>query len=376
MDTKTQHGYLVLADISGFTSYLAAVELDHAHEILTDLLETIVAHFKSLLNICKLEGDAVFAYAPEAKVARGETLLELIETTYVAFRNRRDVAHRHTSCECKACRAIPSLDLKFFVHHGDYIVQEVSNIRELVGSDVNLVHRLMKNHLSGATGWKAYALFTDEGLAHMGVRPEGLHEQTETYEHLGDVQTLSLDLHSRYQALVEARRVIVAPEEADFVLNFDFPAPPPVVWEWLTDAKRKTQAMGGYAVFSVVSRPGGRSGPGAANHCAHGKGLKASLVETVLDWRPFEYFTTEDIEGNNITRTTIQFEPISQGKGTRTRTCMQMLTMPLPRWLKRPLVKYMMSHAIAAWYGAVAQLLAKDAGAAVEPAAAPAASAG
>jgi hypothetical protein len=44
-------------------------------------------------------------------------------------------------------RLYPTLDLKFFVHHGDYIVQEVSGIRELVGSDVNLIHRLMKNHM-------------------------------------------------------------------------------------------------------------------------------------------------------------------------------------------------------------------------------------
>ena len=41
-----EHGYLVLADISGYTSYLAGVELDHAHEILTDLLETIIDRFK------------------------------------------------------------------------------------------------------------------------------------------------------------------------------------------------------------------------------------------------------------------------------------------------------------------------------------------
>ena len=56
MGEKTQMGYLVIADISGFTSYLAKMELEHAHEILTDLLETIVKEFKTLLTISKLEG--------------------------------------------------------------------------------------------------------------------------------------------------------------------------------------------------------------------------------------------------------------------------------------------------------------------------------
>ena len=59
MNQKTQHGYLVLADISGYTSYLAGVELTHARDILTELLKLIVEHFKPFLSIVKLEGDAV-----------------------------------------------------------------------------------------------------------------------------------------------------------------------------------------------------------------------------------------------------------------------------------------------------------------------------
>ena len=53
-EQKMQHGYLMLADISGYTSYLAGVELDHAHEILSDLLETIVGSLKPLLTILTL----------------------------------------------------------------------------------------------------------------------------------------------------------------------------------------------------------------------------------------------------------------------------------------------------------------------------------
>jgi|SRR5687767_6989256 len=77
----TQHGYLVIADISGYTSFVAGTELEHSYEILSDLLNTIYEKIEFLLTIHKLEGDAVFAYAPESKIARGETLLELIEVT-------------------------------------------------------------------------------------------------------------------------------------------------------------------------------------------------------------------------------------------------------------------------------------------------------
>src|ERR1043165_10063055 len=114
MGTVTQHGYLVIADISGYTSFVARTELEHSHEILSDLLELLVNKFKPLMTISKLEGDAVFAYAPEGVFSRGETLIEFIESTYVAFRDKQVSMKRATTCTCNACRNIPSLDLKFF----------------------------------------------------------------------------------------------------------------------------------------------------------------------------------------------------------------------------------------------------------------------
>ncbi len=338
MESKTQHGYLVLADISGYTAYLAGTELDHAQEILTDLLEIIVGRLKTLLTIAKLEGDAVFAYGPEGKIERGETLLELIEATYMAFCDRRDHAHRRTTCACNACRNIPSLDLKFVTHHGDYILQHVSGITELVGSDVNLAHRLLKNHIAEATGWHAYALFTEVSLSRMGLKPEGMYGQPETYEHLGEVKTYSLNLHDRHKALVEARRVLITPEEAHYVQTHDLPAPAPIAWEWLNDPVKRSQWMGG-RVWSADFRPGGRTGIGARNHCAHGK---TTITETILDWRPFEYMTGEQLAGGTRIRETVRFELTPDERGTRVTDLIQVQT-PLPRWLARPIAQLMMT---------------------------------
>jgi len=360
MDEKTQHGYLVIADISGFTSYLAKVELEHAHEILTDLLETIVKEFKTLLTISKLEGDAVFAYGPETRTPNGERILELIENTYVAFRRQRETSRRNTTCTCNACKAIPTLDLKFFVHHGDYIVQEVSGIHELVGSDVNLIHRLMKNHITANTGWKAYILFTNDAFQHMEVHPEGLHEQFETYEFLGDIQTLSLNLHERYQVITEARKVIVSPEESDHSFVFDFKAPPPLIWHWLTDTEKKTLLAGGNAIFTARARPSGRTGPGASNHCAHGKDLKGSLVETILDWRPFDYYTCESVDGKMIMRQTYELEPNSDGTETRLHIRTMMISPSLPRFIRRPGLKIIFSKILLKNCQAVANYIAQE----------------
>ncbi len=337
METKTQHGYLVLADISGFTSYLAGVELDHAHGVLSDLLELIVAQFKPLLTLSKLEGDAVFAYALESQMPRGETLLELLEATYVAFRGRVEAIHRRTTCECNACRAIPTLDLKFMAHHGNFVLQSVAGATELLGSDVNLAHRLLKNHVNEATGWRAYALYSAACLEHMCVWPEGAHVQTETYEHLGAVETHSLDLHARYKELREARRVFLTADEADAVLTLDFPAPPSVVWTWANDPQRRGQWMEG-TTWRAGLRPGGRTSSGARNHCAHGKG---ESLENILDWRPFEYFTVEHTDPKSPMKFTFTYQLTltPDGAGTRLQAHILLQRPPWPRWVTRLLCK-------------------------------------
>lgn len=336
MSATTQHGYLLLADISGYTSFVAGTELDHSHEILSDLLEIICMQIEKLLTIHKLEGDAVFAYAPETIISRGETMLELVEATYVAFRDRQTDIKRSTTCTCRACQNIPSLDLKFILHHGDYILQQVRGIREMVGSDVNLIHRLSKNHVSERTGWRAYLMITEPCLAHLDLKLEGTHEQLESYEHLGEIKTINVDMHRRYAELKEARRFFITEQDADLQFTVDFPTPPPVTWEWLQDPNRRNIWSGDVHWYSG-DRPKGRAGSGASNHCAHGNTVS---TEVTLDWRPFEYSTVESYEnGKKMFSETVRLEPLPDG-GTLV-TSFSRVHLPLPRPIRR-----ILAHAI------------------------------
>jgi hypothetical protein len=201
MERKTQTGYLVLADISGYTSFVAQTEIEHADMALGFLLETIVEKVSSLLKISQLEGDAVFAYLPENQLQEANSLLELIDATYLAFREKALALYSRATCPCRACRALPTLDLKFMVHHGEYLIQQVAGVSHLLGTDVNLIHRLAKNHVSESTGWKGYALFTNKGLEHLRTDKTSFVQQTESYEHLGDVETYVRDMHVRYDSM-------------------------------------------------------------------------------------------------------------------------------------------------------------------------------
>ncbi|HQV92978.1 MAG TPA: DUF2652 domain-containing protein [Anaerolineales bacterium] len=352
MSTTTQHGYLVIADISGYTSFLAGTELEHSQEILADLLTTICEKIETVLTLHKLEGDAVFAYIPESKITRGETILELMESTYVTFRDKQLSMKRATTCTCNACRNIPALDLKFIAHHGDYVIQQVRDIREMVGTDVNLVHRLLKNHVAESTGWRAYMLITERCLDHLNLNLENVHEQIEEYEHLGEVKTYNIDLHQRYKELTDERRILIEEKDADIIFRMDFPTPPAVTWEWIQDPIKRNEWMQGHVKWSVGDRPRGRAGRGASNHCAHGKNVS---TEVTLDWRPFEYSTIDSFEnGRKRFSETFRFEPLPNGC-TRVHDIMQ-LHMPLPKFLRQTV-----AHLILVYQAKYDQLLKKAA---------------
>jgi uncharacterized protein YndB with AHSA1/START domain len=279
---------LVIADISGYTSYLAGVELDHAQDILADLMDTVVGSLRPAFRLAKLEGDAAFTYAVTATID-GSALMDTVERTYFSFRRRlRDIGQAST-CDCNACIRMPTLDLKVLAHHGTIVRQRMAGREELVGSEVILAHRLLKNEVTKRTGATAYALYTDACLRAAGVDPATLNliEHRETYEFIGEVTGWVSDLGAAWAAELDRTRLAVEPKAAIGTLEFDLPGPPAVTWEYLTSpARRPTWQVGVTEVQEQTAN--GRRGVGTTNHCVHGKD---AVVEEILDWRPPEYRT-------------------------------------------------------------------------------------
>lgn len=360
MGRNSLSGYLVVADISGYTSYLASTELEHSQEVLAEILELIISRFRPLLTVVRLEGDAVFAHAPEGQISRGESLAELLEVTYTAFRDYVRGVIQRTTCQCDACRSIPSLDLKFIVHYGDYVIQEVSGIKELAGTEVNRLFRLGKNHVTAETGWNAYILYTEAALDKSGISGDAMPRLVESYQHLGEVAVRVLDLHQRYHEISEARHVVLEPEDAHGVLVFDFDLPAAVVWEWLNDPLRRSQ-VSPHTRWSAFSRSGGRTGVGAVNHCAHGKdGL---TCETILDWRPFEYVTSLKTNGKLPGKLfdmeeTVSFEPIKEGAATRVEFRQKLAHVP--RFLARPMLGSFFKAFTSSYLQPLAQMMREE----------------
>ena len=305
----------LIADISGYTGYLADVELDHAEDILADLVGAVVSALRPDFRLAKLEGDAAFMFMT-AETVDGSMLLDTIERCYFGFRRRRRDVRQATSCECVACARIPDLDLKFVVHHGTAIHHKVAGQQELLGSDVILVHRLLKNDVVEMTGIDAYALISQACIDASDLDPAalGMREHTDTYDRIGDVRLWVLDLERRWQEEDARARVLVAPEESILIVSVPTNVPPQLAWEFITKPGQRMSWQPWVTEVTVKGAAGGRRGPGSANHCMHGKD---AVVEEILDWRPYDYLTDRTIldspSGPIKLLHTVEFEPTTAG---------------------------------------------------------------
>ena len=276
---------LVIADLSGYTRYLADVEIDHAQDILADLIGTVANVMRPAFIVCKLEGDAIFFYATADQVD-GSILMDVIEGSYFAFQNRLLSIRQASTCQCQACRHIGDLDLKVVAHHGEVVIQEILGQLELVGSDVILVHRMLKNTVPE----HAYAFLTDECVSALGLSPENMswRRHQEPYDDVGPVTGWVHDLASAWAEQRSRHRMYVSEDEAALSYSAFFAAPPELVWEHISTPGLRVAWGAGLDRVDQLD-PAGRRRVGTLNHCVHGENL---IIQEFVDWRPPRYYTS------------------------------------------------------------------------------------
>lgn len=288
---QEQHAFLCIADITGYTGYLNDSELEHAQGTLTDLLELLVDRAGPPMRISKLEGDAVFSYAFEDAFTDGRTFLDLVEGTYVAFRRAIDSMVLNNTCQCNACANVSSLDLKFVIHFGSFLVQRIGSYDELLGPDVNLVHRLLKNTVTDRLGLRAYCLYTSTARDRLDLQEVTmLVPHDEDVPDFGLVTTYVQDLGDAYHRSDEPGITL---DDSQLLLTqeADVPISPAVVWDYLSSPVFRNILIGAEKV-EITDRVGGRVGVGTVYQCYHGNRV---TPQTILEWKPFTKVVTEDM---------------------------------------------------------------------------------
>ena len=367
-----QSGYFVIADLSGYTRFVTENDLEHAQGVLHDLVTLIIDKLGAPLEFVELEGDAVFVYARENAVSDAERLLDMMEACYAAFRLRIESMVRNTTCQCTACRSMPQLDLKCVGHFGRFAVQATPKGEQLVGPDVTLVHRMLKNRLIETTGIRAYALLTEAFMDRAGVGAGsagrdgesaglGLQPHVEEVESFGTVKARVLDLAACVERHRERFRQNLDALPVDLEIVTPMPAPAHRVWGYVTEPALRVRWQ---RLLAVSNEPAanGRTDIGWESHCDHG-GYR--MVHRIVDWRPFDRITFHTTaKGTSIAapppcQADYIFEPLPDG------TCQLRFQVRLRDvgFLTRTLFKAVKPMARREWAGYFAQLreiLAQD----------------
>lgn len=283
-------GYLLIADLTGYTAYLSSGEIEHAPTIAGDLLETVVGRLEPPFRLAKLEGDAAFLFVEDGR-AEPSLLIDAIAAAYLAFRRRLRSIEQATSCDCNACSHAPRLDLKFFLHHGRYVRSRIAGRDELAGSAIIVVHRLLKGAAAlaahAADGRASgFAVLTADAAAALAIEPAalGATEGAEEIEHLGRVVTHTLDLEARWASEAGERRLDIEHGDALLDIEISVPADPASVWARLT-APALRPSWEGPIVISELAADGLRGG-GTRAQCVSGR---LATLEEIVDWQPYEH---------------------------------------------------------------------------------------
>ena len=151
---------LLIADIGGYTDYMRShrMSLAHAEANTARLLEKVI-DAAGEFELIEIEGDAAFLSRRADSFDGGaySAMTQAVVGMHRAFhRERRYVASN--LCPCDGCAQAENLKLKFVAHVGDVATQTIRERIKLVGIDVILVHRLLKNPV----GIPEYVLLSEE----------------------------------------------------------------------------------------------------------------------------------------------------------------------------------------------------------------------
>jgi len=220
-----------------------------------------------------------------------QSFLETLENLYIIFTETAHLMQANTTCPCKACINIKKLDLKMCVHYGEYMIQTLGDREELLGADVIVPHRMLKNHIIEQTGIQSYAVFSQAAADALGLHDlcKPLAPHKETYEHLGEVNMLVHNLRTAWEQEQARQHYRVDPDTAWIKIELDIPFPPSLIWDYITTPALEAPILG----LEYVKRTdtlGGRTRPGASFHCAHSSG---DFFNKIVDWKPFNYYTVQ-----------------------------------------------------------------------------------
>lgn len=192
---------LCVPDISGFTKFMGSADFELGSKVIPSLLNKIVYSNEIGLKISEIEGDAVLFYR-SGELPPFEKLIKQCRFFYTEFYQQLNELRDENSDNGHAHKIPEILGLKIVLHHGMEVgAVPVGNHIKLMGEDVIVVHRLLKNKIES----DEYILLSEKLLKLYGeenvVRKYDWGELRDGHievEHLGEVRFSYFDLRGTH----------------------------------------------------------------------------------------------------------------------------------------------------------------------------------
>ncbi|KUG08122.1 DUF2652 domain-containing protein [Solirubrum puertoriconensis] len=180
---------LFIPDISGFTRFIEEADHPQAPHLVADLLEILVEANTLDMEVAEIQGDAILFYRLGEPPSAAE-MVEQCRRVFLDFQNYLKMVARDTGSELVAALQDADLTLKIVVHYGRVSVSQIRNFTKLLGRDVIVAHRLLKNNVTGSE----YILLTEDYLS---TQPPAelarcfswtrLQQSATVYDYLGEI---------------------------------------------------------------------------------------------------------------------------------------------------------------------------------------------
>lgn len=178
---------IFIPDMNGFTSYMSKTDIKISKKVIPALLETIINANELNLSLAEIQGDAVLFY----RIGEPPGPRELVaQSKHIFLSFSKKLEELSLELPDKSISLPESLGIKIIAHYGKIGLTKIRGRIKLIGKDVIIAHRLLKN----STQADEYLLMTEQYTAKFGQDELGhvfafgeLKQGQDEYQHIGPV---------------------------------------------------------------------------------------------------------------------------------------------------------------------------------------------
>lgn len=146
---------IFIPDMNGFTGYISKTDIRVTKKVIPALLETIIDANEMDMSMAEIQGDAILFY----KIGEPPTPSQLVAQSKHIFHSFGQKLEELSKNFPETPISLPdSLGIKIVVHYGKIGLAKIRGNIKLIGQDVIIAHRLLKN----STEADEYLLMTEQ----------------------------------------------------------------------------------------------------------------------------------------------------------------------------------------------------------------------